>query len=188
LAFFAAAPPAALVVVEPLLPMMAALNENFAGREGRRDALQEKYTRKKMMAVEWGKQLLLQCHFSHPGKSLVHPNCTLRKGNGWVNLAVHMSAPCALWPPICTVIEETWWIFFTHAQDVRSNAVNSRGTRLLGPWDVQSCQCQVILVDDGVTARRNQASSLTSFSVKLFPFVPREKLDFGSSCFRGMYY
>jgi hypothetical protein len=35
--------------------MTATLNENFAGRGGRRDALQEKCARKKMTAAEWGK-------------------------------------------------------------------------------------------------------------------------------------
>jgi hypothetical protein len=63
---------------------------------------------------------------SHHGKSLVHPSRTLRRGSGGVDLAIHVSAPRALRPPLRTVIEETWWTFFTHARDVRSNAVNSR--------------------------------------------------------------
>jgi hypothetical protein len=43
--------------------MTVALSEDFTGMEGRRDASQEQSARKKMTAVEWGKQLLLLCHF-----------------------------------------------------------------------------------------------------------------------------
>jgi hypothetical protein len=64
LAFFTAAPPAAPTAVELLLPMKVVLNEDLTGMGGRRDASQERSTRKKMMmAAEWGKQLLLLCHF-----------------------------------------------------------------------------------------------------------------------------
>jgi hypothetical protein len=60
LAFFAAAPAA----VELLVPMKVAFNEDLTGMRGRRDASQERSARKKMMTVaEWGKQLLLLCHF-----------------------------------------------------------------------------------------------------------------------------
>jgi hypothetical protein len=182
LAFFVAAPPAAPAAVELLLPMTAALIENFAGMGGRRDALQEKCARKKMTAAQWDKQLFLRCHFLfQTRKSLVHPSCTLRRGSGGVDLAIHVSTPRALRPPLCMVIEETWQTFFTHARDVQSNTVNSRGARLLGPRDIRSCQCQAILAEDGVTARRNQASLLTSSPVRLFPFNPKEELDFGPS-------
>jgi hypothetical protein len=37
--------------------------QDLRGRGGRKDALQEKCAGKKMMAAEWGKQLLLRCHF-----------------------------------------------------------------------------------------------------------------------------
>jgi hypothetical protein len=63
LAFFAAAPPVAPAIVELLLPMVAALSKNFAGMEGGRDASLEQNARKKMMAVERGKQLPLCYHF-----------------------------------------------------------------------------------------------------------------------------
>jgi hypothetical protein len=43
--------------------MKVALNEDFTGMGGRRDASQEQSARKKMTAVEWGKQLRLLCHF-----------------------------------------------------------------------------------------------------------------------------
>jgi hypothetical protein len=91
LAFFAAAPPVAPVAVELLLPMTAALNENFAGMGGRRDALQEKCARKKMTAAEWGKQLLLRCHFY------------LKPGNHWSILAAHCEGETArwIWPSTC---------------------------------------------------------------------------------------
>jgi hypothetical protein len=36
-----------------------------------------------------------------------------------------VSAPRAPRPPLRMVIEETWWTFFTHMRDVRSNSVNS---------------------------------------------------------------
>jgi hypothetical protein len=123
---------------------------------------------------------------SHLWESLVHPSRTLRKGSGWVDLVVHVSAPCALRPPQRTVIEDTWRTFFTHARDVRSNTVNSRGARPLGPRAVRSCQCQAILTEDGMTARRSQASSLMSFSVRLFPFDPKDNLDNEFSHFQGM--
>jgi hypothetical protein len=38
-----------------------------------------------------------------------------------------------------------------------------------------------------VTARRNQASSLTSFPMGRFPFDSKDKISFGFSYFRGMY-
>jgi hypothetical protein len=60
LAFFAAASPAAPVVVELLLPMTAVLNKNFTGMGGRRDASQEQSARKKMTVAECGKQLRLR--------------------------------------------------------------------------------------------------------------------------------
>jgi hypothetical protein len=43
--------------------MKVALNEGFTGMGGSKDASQEQSARKKMTAVEWGKQLLLLCHF-----------------------------------------------------------------------------------------------------------------------------
>jgi hypothetical protein len=44
--------------------MKVVFNEDLTGMGGRRDASQEQSTRKKMMtAAEWGKQLLLLCHF-----------------------------------------------------------------------------------------------------------------------------
>jgi hypothetical protein len=56
LAFFVVAPPVAPAVVELLLPMKEALNEDLTGMGGRRDASQERSARKKMMtAAEWGK-------------------------------------------------------------------------------------------------------------------------------------
>jgi hypothetical protein len=57
------APPVAPAAVELLLPMRAALNKNFTRMGGKRDASQGQSARKKMMAAEWGKQLLLLCHF-----------------------------------------------------------------------------------------------------------------------------
>jgi hypothetical protein len=112
----------------------------------------------------------------------------LRRGSGWVDLAVHVSAPWTPWPPLCMVIEKTWRTFFTHARDVRSNSVNSRDAWMRGPHGVWSCQCQAILAEDSVTTRRSQASSLTSLPVDQFPFGPRDKRSFGFSYFRGMYF
>jgi hypothetical protein len=56
-----------------------------------------------------------------------------------------------------------------------------------GPQGVWSCQCQAILAEDGVTARRSRATSLTSLPVEQFPFGSRDKRNFGLSYFRGMY-
>jgi hypothetical protein len=91
LAFFAAVPPAALAVVEFLLPMMVALNKNFTRMGGKRDASQGQSARKKMTAVEWGKQLLLLCHFY------------LTTGNCWSILAARCEGEAAgwIWPSTC---------------------------------------------------------------------------------------
>jgi hypothetical protein len=116
LAFFVAVPAAAPATVKILLPMEVALKEDFTGMGGRRDASQERSARKKMMtAAEWGKQLLPLRHFllSHHWKLLVHPSRTLRRGSGGMDLAIHVSAPRVPQPPLRTVIEETWWTFFT---------------------------------------------------------------------------
>jgi hypothetical protein len=53
--------------------------------------------------------LLLFCH----GKTLDHLSRPLRRGNGSMNLVVHMSAPRDLWHPLCTEIEEARQIFLT---------------------------------------------------------------------------
>jgi hypothetical protein len=98
-----------------------------------------------------------------------------------------VSAPRVPRPPLCTVIEETRRTFFTHAQDVRSNSVNSRDARMQGPQDVWSCQCQAILVEDGMIAQRSRASSLTSLPAERIIFGSGDKRDFGLSHFRGMY-
>jgi hypothetical protein len=50
-----------------------------------------------------------------------------------------------------------------------------------GPQGVWSCQCQAILAEDGVTARRSQASSLTSLPAEQFPFGPSDKRSLGLS-------
>jgi hypothetical protein len=85
LAFFTAAPPAAPAAAKLLLPMTVALNENFTGMGGRRDASQEQSTRKKMTAAEWGKQLLLSSHFY------------LATGNRWSILAACCEGEAAGW-------------------------------------------------------------------------------------------
>jgi hypothetical protein len=36
----------------------------------------------------------------------------MRSGSGGVNLAIHVSAPWELWPPLRTVIEEAWQTLF----------------------------------------------------------------------------
>jgi hypothetical protein len=56
-----------------------------------------------------------------------------------------------------------------------------------GPQDVWSCQCQAILAEDGVTAQRSRASSLTSLPAERIIFGSGDKRDFGLSRFRGMY-
>jgi hypothetical protein len=66
--------------------------------------------------------------------------------------------------------------------------VNSRGARLLGPRDIQSCQCQVIPAEGGVTTRTSNTSSLMSRPVVLLSFDPEEKDIFEAQYFRGMYY
>jgi hypothetical protein len=68
LIFFAAALPAAPAAVELLLPITAALSRNLRERRKER-CVQEECALKKMMAAEWGKQLLLRCHFY-----LIHEN------------------------------------------------------------------------------------------------------------------
>jgi hypothetical protein len=85
LAFFAVAPPAAPTAVEFLLPMTAALNKNFTRVGGKRDASQGQSARKKMTAAEWGKQLLLLCHFY------------LTMGNRWSILAARCEGEAAGW-------------------------------------------------------------------------------------------
>jgi hypothetical protein len=97
-----------------------------------------------------------------------------------------VSVPRAPRGPLRTVIEETGRTFFTHARDVRSNSVNSRDARVSGPQDIWSCQCQAILAENGVTARRSQASPLMSVHAEHFLFDSRDKRDFGLSYFRGM--
>jgi hypothetical protein len=129
--------------------------------------------------------LLFLFHF---WKSLIHPSRPLQRGSGWTNLAIHVSAPWGPRPPLCTVIEETWRTFFTHARDMRSNSVNNRDARIQGPLDVWSCQCQVISAKDRGIARRSQASSLMSSPAEQFSFGRRDKRDFWPSCFRGMYF
>jgi hypothetical protein len=136
---------------------------------------------------KWSKQLLLLIHFYfHPGKSLVHLSRKLQRGSGGANLAVHMSAPRALWPPLRTVIEETRQTFFTQAWDVRSNAVNSQDVWPLGPHRVQSCQSQAVPTEDGVTTRGNLVSALTFLLMKLSFFDPKDKIDSRLSYFKGM--
>jgi hypothetical protein len=78
------------------------------------------------MAAEWGELLPLRCHFCFIlGNSW--QILAVHYGNGKANLAVHVSAPREPWPPLCTVIKETGQTFLTHARDVRSNLVSSRG-------------------------------------------------------------
>jgi hypothetical protein len=97
---------AALVVtpaaVEPLLPM-AALDRSCARMVAGRDALQVYGVRRKKTAVKWGKLLLLSSYLFFTQRSFCR---MMRNGSGGVNLAVHMSAPWELWPPLRTVIEE----------------------------------------------------------------------------------
>jgi hypothetical protein len=71
--------------------MTAALNGNFTRMEGKIDALQEQSARKKMTAAEWGKQLLLLCHFY------------LATGNRWSILAARCEGEAAgwIWPSTC---------------------------------------------------------------------------------------
>jgi hypothetical protein len=157
--------------------------------EVERKASLEQNAREKMIAAEWGEQLPL-CYDYY-----------LVLGNHWLILAIRCEGEVAgricpsmcqaLWTsqhPLCTVIKETGRTFFTHARDMRSNLVNSRGVRPLGPQGIKSCHCQAILAEDGVTARRNQASSLTSLPAEQSPFDPGDKCNFGLSYFRGMYF
>jgi hypothetical protein len=58
---------------------------------------------------------------------------SLRSGNGRTDLTIHMSAPREPWLPLRTVNKETVRTCLTHTRDVRSNAVNSRDVRPLGP-------------------------------------------------------
>jgi hypothetical protein len=117
----------------------------------------------------------------------IHPSRPLQRGSGWTDLVVNVSAPREPRPPLRTVIEETMQTFFTHARDVRSNSVISRDARMQSPQDVWSCQCQAILAEDGVTARRSQTSSLTSLHAEQIIFGSEDKHDFGLSHSRGMY-
>jgi hypothetical protein len=92
LAFYAAAPPVAPAAVELLLPMEVVLNEDLTGMGGRRSASWEQNARKRMMtAAEWGKQLLLLCHF--------YPTT----GNYWSILAARYEGEAAgwIWPSTC---------------------------------------------------------------------------------------
>jgi hypothetical protein len=54
-------------------------------------------------------------------------------GNGGADLAAHASTPRKPRPPLRTVIKETVRTFFIHARDVRSDTINSRDVRPLGP-------------------------------------------------------
>jgi hypothetical protein len=65
--------------------MTMALNKNFTGMGGRRDASQEQSARKKMTAAEWGKQLLLLCRFY------------LTTGNRWFILAARCEGEATGW-------------------------------------------------------------------------------------------
>jgi hypothetical protein len=58
---------------------------------------------------------------------------SLRSGNGRADLTIHVSAPREPRLPLRTVKKETVRTFLTHMWDVRSNAVNSRDARPLGP-------------------------------------------------------
>jgi hypothetical protein len=66
-------------------------------------------------------------------KIIVDLGRLLGSGNGGADLAIHASTPWEPRPPLRTVIKETVRTFFTHTRDVRSNTVNSRDVRLLGP-------------------------------------------------------
>jgi hypothetical protein len=53
-----------------------------------------------------------------------------------------------------------------------------------GPQDVWSYQCEAILAEDGVTARRSRASSLTSLPVEQFPLAQGISAILGSHIFK----
>jgi hypothetical protein len=52
-------------------------------------------------------------------KSPVHPSCLFQRGNGGVDLTIHVSAPRELRLPLRARIEEAW-----DAWDMWSNRVN----------------------------------------------------------------
>jgi hypothetical protein len=105
-----------------------------------------------------------------------------------VNLAVHVSAPRALWPPLRTVIEEAWWTFLTGCAGRAVKYSQQPVCAALGPLGVRSCQCQAIPGAGGMTTRRSNASSLMSLPARFIFFRPRKEAFFRSSSFRGMYH
>jgi hypothetical protein len=187
-AFLAAVPAVAPVAVEPLLPMGSARGKGFENGDGQEEQ-QEQSARRKTMAAEWGELLLLRCHFY------------LISGNLRLILAVHYEVETAeqIWPSTCQYHENRGFHYARQSRKPGGLFSPMRGTcsqtwstagacEHEGPQDVWSCHCQPILAEGGVTTRRVQASSWTSWFAERFPLELKDKLDFGPSYFRGMYF
>jgi hypothetical protein len=129
------------------------------------------------MAAEWGELLPLCVHFY------------LILGKSWLILAVHYEVEMVeqIWPSTCQAVstagaDQGDWVDFSHPRAGRAVKLSQQPwTRKQGgPQDIWSCQCQSILAEDGVTTRRIQASSLTSWLAERFPWELKDKLDLGS--------
>jgi hypothetical protein len=74
-------------------------------------------------------------------KSPIHPSHLFRRGNGGVDLALHVSAPRELRLPLRARIEETRWIFLTGHVGHGVKWSQWSASTMRGPPNVRSCQC-----------------------------------------------
>jgi hypothetical protein len=88
--------------------------------------------------------VLLSLLYPSVVKSPAHPSHLFQRGNGNVDLAIHVSAPRELRLPLCTGIEEARHIFLTGRA---GHAVKQSQWPACAAWGlpgVWSCQCQAI--------------------------------------------
>jgi hypothetical protein len=103
-------------------------------------------------------------------KSPIHLSRLFRRGNGGVDLAIHMSAPRVLRLPLRMRIEEAWRIFLTGCA---GHAVKLSQWPAYAAWvppGVWSCQCQAISATGCRDNSREQRviSDVTSGKVSSF--------------------
>jgi hypothetical protein len=77
-------------------------------------------------------------------KSLAHPSRLFRRGNGSVDLAIHVSAPRELRLLLCMGIEVARWIFLTGCAGRAVKWSQWLACAASDPPGVWSCQCQAI--------------------------------------------
>jgi hypothetical protein len=119
-------------------------------------------------------------------KSLIHPGRTLRSKSGGVNLAIHVSAPRELQPPLRTMLEEARQTLFHPSAGHAVKYGQQPGRAAAGPT---AC---LVLSKSGHPSRRWRDNSRESgvsadvVSCKADFFDPKGKVDNGLSYFKGM--